>query len=110
MGASDYVNIDNTLETGESLTDDSILDLVKGSRPADDVTINDDADDADDDEPEPVVKRIEARKGLAQAIRYCEQNPALGTHLDSLWKAMRSIETYSDSGVQKSMLDFISLR
>ena len=43
----------------------------------------------DDDQPEePTLKKSDARKGVAQAIGFCEQNPALSAHLDNLWKAM----------------------
>lgn len=47
---NDYVSIDNTFETGDSLNDESNLDLIMGSRAADDLTTND-IDDANDDEP-----------------------------------------------------------
>ena len=66
------------------------------------------SDDDDDDEPEePALKKSDARKGLAQAIGFCEQNLALSAHLDNLWKAMRVIETYSGACVQKTILDFM---
>ena len=103
MNAIDYVNIDREIETGETLTDDNILDMVSETRAADHVS-----DDDDDDEPEePTLKKSDARKGLAQAIGFCEQNPALSAHLDNLWKAMMAIETYSGACVQKTMLDFM---
>ena len=71
MNAADYLNIDRKIDTGEMLTDDSILDLVTETRPADQMSDND-----EDDEPEePNVKKIDARKGLAQVISFCEQNP-----------------------------------
>ncbi|MEW8693664.1 MAG: hypothetical protein AB2535_21740 [Candidatus Thiodiazotropha endolucinida] len=107
MAASDYVSIDSPVETGEALSDQSILDLVSGAGRGDEVVADADID-ADDDEPDPIVTRINARKGLAQAVAYCEQNPALASHLDDLWKAMRAIESLSGSGVQKTMMDFFS--
>ena len=102
LDAADYVNVDRDIETGEMLTDDNILDLVSETRSADNVS-----DDDDEDEPEePPVTRSDARKGLAQVISFCEQNPALSDHLDHLWKAMRAMDTYSGASVQKTMLDF----
>ena len=85
------------------LTDDSILDLVSETRPADKMSDND-----EDDEPEEAtVKKIDARKGLAQVISFCEQNPTLSTHLDYLWKVMRAMDTYSGCSVQKTLFDFL---
>ena len=47
MNAADYLNIDREIDTGEMLTDDSILDHVTQTRPADQMSDND-----EDDEPE----------------------------------------------------------
>ena len=103
MNAADYLNIDREIDTGEMLTDDSILDLVSETRPADQMSDND-----EDDEPEePTVRKIDARKGLAQVISFCEQNPTLSTHLDDLWKVMRAMDTYSGCSVQKTLFDFL---
>ena len=66
-------------------------------------------DNDEDDEPEePTVKKIDARKGLAQVISFCEQNPTLSTHLDDLWKVMRAMDTYSGCSVQKTLFDFLN--
>ena len=68
--AADYLNTDREIDTGEMLTDDNILDLVTETKSADM------SDNDEDDEPEePTVKKIDARKGLAQVISFCEQNP-----------------------------------
>ena len=100
---ADYLNIFREIDTGEMLTDDSILDLVAETRPANQMSDND-----EDDEPEePTVKKIDARKGLAQVISCCEQNPTLSTHLDDLWKVMRAMDTYSGCYVQKTLFDFL---
>ena len=102
MNAAEYINVDREIDTGETLSDDSILDLVSETRSTDQVS-----DDDEDDEPEePAIKKCDARKGLAQAISFCEQNPVLSAHLDYLWKAMRAMEMYSGCSVQKTMLDF----
>ena len=101
MNVIDYVNTDRETETGETLTDDNILEMVSETRAADHVS-------DDNDEPEePAHKKSDTRKGLAQAIGFCEQNPVLSAHLDNLWKAMRATETYSGACVQKTMLDFM---
>ena len=58
---SDYLNNDRVIDTGEMLTDDSILDLVTETRSANHISDND-----EDRQPEePTVKKIDARKGLA---------------------------------------------
>ena len=98
------VNIDKEVETGEQLTDESFLKLVSETRTADSVSNDDD----DDELIEPVIKRCDARKGLAQTVSFCEQNPALSSHLDNLWTVIHAIETYSGSSVQKTMLDFVN--
>ena len=101
MNAADYLNIDREIDTGEMLTDDSILDLVSETRPADQMS------DEDDKPEEPTVKKIDARKGLAQVISFCKQNPTLSTHLDDLWNVMRAMDKYSGCSVQKTLFDFL---
>ena len=103
MNAADYLNIDREIDTGEMLTDDSILDLVTETRSADHMR-----DNNEDDEPEePTVMKIDARKGLAQVISFCEQNPKLSTHLDDLLKVMCAMDTYSGCSVLKTLFDFL---
>ena len=100
MNAADYLSIDRKIETGKMLTDDSILGLVTETISADQMSDND-----EDDEPEePTVKKIDARKGLAQVTSFCEQNPTLSTHLDDLSKVMRAMDTYSGCSVQKDIV------
>lgn len=62
------------------MNDVAMLDLVMGPQPADELSTNEDGS-VDDNELEPVVYRIDARKGLVQAMSYCEQNPAPAPHL-----------------------------
>ena len=69
MNAADYLNIDRQSDTGEMLTNNSILDLVTETRSANHMSDN----DKDDQPEEPTVKKIDARKGLAQVISFCEQ-------------------------------------
>ena len=78
MNAADYPNINKEIDTCEMLTDNSILDLVTETRSADHMSNN----EKDDEPEEPTVKKIDARKGLAQIISSCEQNLTLSTHLD----------------------------
>ena len=47
MNAADYLNIEKEIDTGEMLTDDSILDHVTETRSADHMSHND-----EDEEPE----------------------------------------------------------
>ena len=69
MNAINYVNIDRDIETGETLTEDNILEMVSETRAADHVS-----DDDDDDEPEELtLKKSDARKGLAQAIGFASR-------------------------------------
>lgn len=50
------------------------------------------------------MKRIDAMKGLPLAVRYCEQNPGLSTHLYHLWKVLRATEKHGDSGFRNLCL------
>ena len=95
MNAADYLNIDREIDAGEMLTEDSILDLVTETRSADHMSEN----EKDNEPEEPTVKKIDARKCLAQVISFCEQNPTLSTHLDDQWKVMPAMDTYSGCSV-----------
>ncbi|KAJ8300778.1 hypothetical protein KUTeg_022297 [Tegillarca granosa] len=102
MNAQEFVDIDNAVETGESLTDETIIEIVSDSRECD---IESDDDDVDD---KPISK-VEARHGLESAISYFENNPEIGKeHLPSLWRALRSIDCFtSATTIQRSIMDFI---
>ena len=66
--------------------------------------------DKDDEPEEPTVKKSDAKKGLAQVIRFCEQNPTPSSHLDDIWKIMRAMDIYnmySGYSVQKTLFDFL---
>ena len=113
MEANDYINVDSSAETGDSLSDRSILQLVHKRKATDDPLSDyeerstDIMSDDDDKPAEPTISRTEARKHLTHVIKFVEQNPAMQTNLDSLWKVMRSFDSYSGSTVQKTLYDFM---
>ena len=82
-----------------------LTDLVTETRSADHMSDNDE----DDESEEPTVKKSDVRKGLAQIISFCEQNPTPSSHLDDLWRVicMRAMTTYSDCSLQKTLFDYL---
>ena len=111
MSASQFVEMDNGLETGELLTDDAILSLSK-LEPRD-CSVNDASEEEDDDDvgDDAILKKVtkgQARNSLNDVINYLEQQ---GTHfdpkyLDSAWALMSAINNPKTFEVQKSIKDF----
>ncbi|XP_041369717.1 GTP-binding protein REM 1-like [Gigantopelta aegis] len=100
-----YIAVDSVVETGVSLSDDAIVQIVS------DVSNDIPSDDYEDDtggKTADVVKKCEAKQGLSVAIRYFEENPSVGfEHHHSLWNAVRAVEHYNSRHVQTSIMDFV---
>ena len=107
LSADEYVDIDNEEETGQTLSDEDILDLVQDK----DQTTDSDTDADDTSDPvQPEVSLAQAHRGLEDAIAYFEQTTS-GEHsedtLSMLLKVCRDLKDKSiKKWTQKKMTDF----
>ena len=113
MTAQDYIQIDSTVETGKSLTDEDILKML-------DFGDDEDGDDEEDDDDEapvdisPEVTSATARDCVKTLITYFEQTP---DELDKSVSALNNLleiqklldEKLTKNAVQRKVTDFFKL-
>ena len=111
MDAREWLSADKELETGESLTDESILTIVSKPPAHENGDRNDtQSDDEDTDEPPRKTSAKDTKFAIDTLISYLEQHPDLpnaAEHLDSTWALRNTLISFSQqTAVQHTLLDF----
>ena len=110
MMAKDYVNVDDNVETEQSLTDDQIVELVSGG--TNDAETDEDKPDVDEEPPPPPPTIVEAHMACQLLISFYENEVAedeYSSKLTEIRKHMRCLSTKKMAvAKQTSITDFFS--